>query len=76
MVKVFHGEKGIWAFIGEFYPASKEEMPFKNWNEAIRNVFLASLKAAVDVKPNTPEWELIWNSLYTYKTYAESKEKE
>lgn len=48
----------------------------ESWETAIREVFLAALEAAKDIKPNTPEWNLIWNSLHCYKTYAESKEKE
>ena len=50
------------------------EDPFENWDCIIRDMFLSTLDAAKEIKPNTPEWTFVWNSLHCYKSYAEGKE--
>ena len=77
--KVFQGEKGLWVFLGVFHPYADEkprEETVESWEAAIKDVFLCALLAAKEIKPNTPEWNLIWNSLHCYKEYAERKAKD
>jgi len=51
----------------------KPTEPFESWDDIIRDMFLSTLEAAKEIKPNTFEWTFVWNSLYCYKAYAESK---
>lgn len=54
---------------------SKEtDKSFESWDKLIRNNFLESLEWGKEIKPNTPEWTFVWQSLF--KLYAERKEEE
>jgi hypothetical protein len=46
---------------------------FESWEKVIREAFLASLEAAKEIEPNTPEWTFVWNTLHCFKSYAERK---
>jgi hypothetical protein len=43
------------------------------WDKLIRQSFIEALECAKEIKPNTPEWTFIWNSLQHFKLYAERK---
>lgn len=51
----------------------KDDPPPREFSESMRAVFLASLEAAKEIKPITPEWYFVWSSLNAYKTWAEAR---
>lgn len=73
---VFIGQHGVWAFTGKFYPNAKMPATEQEYESLVRQTYLHSLDAAKDLKPNTPEWELVWSVLDSAKDYYESKKRD